>query len=214
MFAHAAPTNDTVRDDTAERHRAKYENQGIIHKLTLGRFHRALARTLSELPPQSILEFGCGEGMLAEVLDDEGVPLPGYRGIDIRPDAIAEARRRNPGLAFEVRDIFDQSLDGESFDVVLASQVLEHLFDPAPFLSRLADLSARHLVLTVPLEPWFQLMNLARGRDVVRLGNHPEHVSHWTARSFADFVGGHARVVSCRTVFPFIIVHAIVHDAA
>ena len=90
----------------------------------------------------------------------------------------------------------------------MALEVLEHLFEPAPVLRRLVSLTRGALVLTVPHEPWFQLANLARGRDLIRLGNHPEHVQHWNTRSFTEFVSEYADVVSVRRRFPFIIMTA------
>ena len=89
--------------------------------------------------------------------------------------------------------------------MVLASQVLEHLHEPERYLARLVALCSGTLVLTVPHEPWFQLMNLIRGRDLIRLGNHPEHINHWNAASFSAFVAPYAEVQRMRTIFPFLI---------
>lgn len=200
----------TIRHDTAARHRRKYADANPIHRLTLGRFHDALAAELGALTPQSILDFGCGEGFLVDRLLDRGVALDGYVGVDLRQDAIAEARARHPGRAFLVEDVFRWPRDGRRFELVLASQVLEHLFRPERYLKRLAELSSRRLLLTVPLEPWFQLMNLARGRDFIRLGNHPEHINHWNEETFAAFVAPWATVVRVWTVFPFVFVRAAI----
>ena len=139
---------------------------------------------------------------------ERGVALGGYVGVDLRAEAIAEARARHPQLAFEAADIFSFPPDGRRYDLVLASQVLEHLPAPGPVLSRLAALCGGKLLLTVPHEPWFRLMNLARGRDIVRLGNHPEHVNHWDPQSFAAFVSAYAEVERCWTSFPFILLEA------
>ena len=53
----------------------------------------------------------------------------------------------------------------EQFDLVVASEVLEHLYEPERFLERLCRLSRGPVLLTVPHEPWFRLCNLLRGRD-------------------------------------------------
>jgi SAM-dependent methyltransferase len=198
----------TIRDDTAERHRNKYANANPLQRLTLHRLHTTLAAELNDLAPTSILDFGCGEGFLTEALRAEGAPLNGYLGVDLRADAIDDARARNPKQAFLVADLFDPVALAPKYDVVLASQVLEHLIGPEKFLQRLAQLTARRLILTVPAEPWFQIINLARGRDLIRLGNHPEHVNHWNEKTFAAFVDSAARVVSTKTVFPFVVVTA------
>ena len=208
MVETTASVATTIRDDTAERHRNKYANANPLQRLTLHRLHTTLAAELKALEPTSILDFGCGEGFLTEALATEGAPLNGYIGVDLREDAIEEARTRNPNQKFLVTDLFDPVALDPKYDVVLASQVLEHLIGPDKFLERLAQLTGRRLILTVPAEPWFQLINLARGRDFIRLGNHPEHVNHWNEKTFSEFVNAHANVISAKTVFPFIVVTA------
>lgn len=198
----------TIRHDTAERHRRKYADRNPLQRLSLGAFHDSLAEAISALDPSSMLDFGCGEAFLLDRLLARGVALKGYVGVDLRAAAVAEARARHPGFAFEARDIFAFPAAGARFDLVLASQVLEHLPDPDRYLARLAEICAGRLLLTVPHEPWFRLMNLVRGRDLARLGNHPEHVNHWNPHSFAAFVDRRAAVERVWTVFPFILLTA------
>lgn len=158
------------------------------------------------MSPRSILDFGCGEGFLVDKMLERGVALDGYVGLDLREDAIGEARTRHPAREFIVDNVFNWPNDGRRFELVLASQVLEHLFEPERYLRRLAALSSRHLLLTVPQEPWFQLMNLARGRDFIRLGNHPEHINHWSQETFEAFAAPYMTVARAWTVFPFVFI--------
>jgi hypothetical protein len=57
------------------------------------------------------------------------------------------------------------------------------------------------MLLTVPCEPRFKFLNLARGRDVLRLGNHPEHVNQWSHSTFSAFVAARAKIERAWTVF-------------
>lgn len=198
----------TVRIDTAERHTAKYANRNILHRLSLGRFHDVVARELRTLAPASILDFGCGEGYAVDELQARNVELKGYEGVDVRPAALASARARLPGRQFHCADIHDQKFDGRRFDLVMALEVFEHLFEPEPVLRRLCGMTDKALLLTVPHEPWFQLVNLARGRDFIRLGNHPEHVQHWNQKTFAAFLSPHVEIVRIQRSFPFLIATA------
>jgi 2-polyprenyl-3-methyl-5-hydroxy-6-metoxy-1,4-benzoquinol methylase len=198
----------TIRHDTTARHIAKYSNQNPLHRLSLARFHAALADELRALAPRDILDFGCGEAFTLDELQHLGVDVAAYEGVDLREDALAAARARWPGLRFTHADILDPSFDGRRYDVTLALEVMEHLYEPGRILNRLVELTDKALVLSVPHEPWFQLVNLMRGRDVIRLGNHPEHVQHWNSQTFADFVSPYAEVVRIRRSFPFIIATA------
>lgn len=198
----------TIRHDTTERHIAKYTNPNPLHRLSLGRFHAALASELRTLDPRSILDFGCGEAFTLDELAHLGVDLENYEGVDLRADALDAARARWPGLRFSCADILDPRFDGRRYDVTLALEVMEHLYEPERVLKRLVELTQKALILSVPHEPWFQLVNLMRGRDFIRLGNHPEHVQHWNSQTFADFIAPHAEVVGIRRSFPFIIATA------
>ncbi len=195
----------TIRDDTAERHIRKYTNKNPLHQLALGKYFDVVSSEISALNPGRVLEFGCGEGLLAEKLIERDTRIGDYTGVDIREDAIRFAQSRVPALRFVCADIFKWPEAGETYDLVMACQVFEHLPDPRPFLERLLQLTRSHVFLTVPLEPWFRLLNLARGRDITRLGNHPEHVNHWGLKSFSEFVAASAAIEHAYISFPFVI---------
>lgn len=198
----------TIRQDTSKRHRDKYSNPNPIHRLTLGRFFEQLAEDMIALSPVRLLEFGCGEALGLLNLKQRGLTYETYLGIDLREDALRYARTLHPDDVFLNRNLLTWDFPTEGYDTVLASQVLEHLPDPGPYLKRLGEISTGHVVLTVPWEPWFRLMNFLRGRDLWRLGNHPEHVNLWGMRAFRRFVSGYLDIVKAHTVFPFIIVIA------
>lgn len=142
------------------------------------------------------------------MMQSREVTLDGYLGLDLRADALHAARQRQPQAAFECANLFDAKFDDQKFHTVMSLEVLEHLFEPEKALKRLVSLASEAIVLTVPNEPWFQLANLVRGRDLIRLGNHPEHINHWNKKTFAAFVSDFAEVTEVKTRFPFVILVA------
>jgi SAM-dependent methyltransferase len=199
---------NTIRDDTSRRHRDKYANKNFIHQMTLGRFFDAVAGEIKALAPRRVMEFGCGEGLFLRELKARGVQFPELLGVDLRQDAIDYARTLHPDYRFECVDLFKMDATPGAYDLIICSQVLEHLPRPELFLKRLVEFKPRRLLLTVPWEPWFRLMNLARGRDLRHWGNHPEHINHWGPAAFREFAAAHCPVRSMRTSFPFIILMA------
>ena len=198
----------TIRYDTTERHLRKYSNRNPFHRLAMRRFFDRIAVELLALQPNTALEFGCGEGFFLKEVRERGVVFGDYVGLDLREGALATARSLHPHDRFERVDLFQWLAPVPGFDLVIASQVLEHLPQPGRALDRLVDLCSGQLLLTVPLEPWFRILNLLRGRDLRRLGNHPEHVNLWTFSRFREFVADHAEVVRAYRVFPFTVVVA------
>ena len=197
--------------DTATPHRLKYENKNPIQRFVLARFFDAVAKEVRAIQPDNVLDFGTGEGYFLEQLKERGVTFKSLVGIDLREDALNRARLINPSYEFIKVDLFDWNVGHKSFDLVIASEVLEHLNDPSRFLERLSFLSRGHLLLTVPLEPWFRLMNLLRCRNIRRFGNHPEHINHWGYGEFMKFVSTYVNITKSYIVFPFIIVVAEPH---
>jgi SAM-dependent methyltransferase len=84
-------------------------------------------------PGMAVLDVGCGPGTitadLAEMVDPGRVT-----GLDSSPAVIAQARAAHPGADFVVGDVFALDLADDSFDVVHAHQVLQHLDDPVAAL--------------------------------------------------------------------------------
>ncbi len=138
----------TVRADTTARHIDKYESRNPVQRWLLERFHRHIRAWIDELRPVRVLDFGCGEGYFWEAMARLG-PIPDVVGLDVREDALQAARRRLPGLTFLRQDLFDFN-PAERFDLVVASETLEHLYEPARVLAQLCRLSRGSVLLTVP----------------------------------------------------------------
>jgi SAM-dependent methyltransferase len=92
--------------------------------------------------------------------------------------------------------------DGE-FDLASAIEVLEHVPDPEHTLAEMARVARGHLLVSVPREPLWRALNLARGAYVRRLGDTPGHVNHWSKRAFVGLLGRHGEVIEARSPFPW-----------
>ena len=97
------------------------------HWWFLGRRHilRALVAQEGVDRQSRILEIGCSAGLLMKELQADGFGQ--VKGIDISPDAIALCR--SAGLDAFLMDAQKVELPGETFDIIIASDVLEHLAD-------------------------------------------------------------------------------------
>lgn len=85
---------------------------------------RVLLRAV-ELEGRSLLDVGCGLGCLATFLKDHNVHVH-YTGVDLLPEMLARAAEAHPAGRFIQADVFDDDspLDGETFDVVFASGIM------------------------------------------------------------------------------------------
>ena len=60
-----------------------------------------------------------------------------------------------------------------------------------------------HLLVSVPREPLWRGLNMARGAYLKDLGNTPGHVNHWSKRSFTELLSRHGQVVEATSPFPW-----------
>jgi 2-polyprenyl-3-methyl-5-hydroxy-6-metoxy-1,4-benzoquinol methylase len=181
----------------------KYRTRNPIARRLMAGFERSMFELLEMARPvTSVLEVGCGEGVVTAQLARF---FPGARvvGCDLSPQIVAEARERHPRLTFEVQSIYDAGDHDRNFDLVVACEVLEHLEDPARALHAIARASRRHLFVSVPREPLWRLLNLARGRYWTRLGNTPGHLQHWSAAAFLRLLAAETEVCGIRAPTPW-----------
>ena len=139
---------------------------------------------LDDGPPLRILELGCGDGRFGEALRLAGHSVTGVDhqkldGVADRVDRFVEADL-SQGLPADV---------GEDFDVVIASDVFEHLVDPAELLGSLRDvLAPRGVVMaSIPnIAHWYPRLRIATGHfDYDRRGIFDvDHLRFFTRDSF------------------------------
>lgn len=96
-------------------------------------------RLLRRAGGRRLLEVGCGFGFILASLEDEFETF----GVDISPHAIQQCARVTPRSRCAVANLEEglpQHLEPDSFDLVLACYVFEHLHDPPAALARVVSL--------------------------------------------------------------------------
>ena len=182
----------------------KYGSTNPVVKRLMAGFHGTLDELWEEAAPRSILDVGCGEGVLTEEwarrLGDGRIV-----GIDLEdPELEAEwERRARPNLEFRVEEATSLSFEDDSFDMACATEVLEHVPEPEATLAEMARVASRHLLVSVPREPVWRALNMARGAYVRDLGNTPGHVNHWSKRAFVSLLSRYGTVEEARSPFPW-----------
>lgn len=156
---------------------------------------------------QDVHEVGCGEGNLTARLHARGLAV---RGSDFSQGIIAEARQRQAGagISFAVRSVYDLDPGADCAALVVCCEVLEHLEAPERALVRLAAIARPWCILSVPREPVWSLLNLARGRYWSDWGNTPGHVQRWSSPAFLTMLGRHLDIVEVRRPLPWTMVLA------
>jgi SAM-dependent methyltransferase len=185
----------------------KYGSTNPVVRRLMAGFHGALDELWERAAPRSILDVGCGEGVLtvawADRLRDGRVV-----GIDLDDPALrAEWEKRSrPNLEFRAEEATSLSFEDDSFDMACAIEVLEHVPQPEATLAEMARVASRHLLVSVPREPLWRGLNVARGAYLRDLGNTPGHVNHWSKRAFTSLLSRYGTVQEVRSPFPWTMV--------
>ncbi len=175
----------------------------VVRRLMTG-FHDTLDELWSKAQPRSVLDVGCGEGVLTCEWADR---MGGGRvvGIDLDdPKLRAEwDKRRRPNLEYRVEEATSLSFAAGEFDTVTAIEVLEHVPEPERTVAEMARVAERWLLVSVPREPLWRALNMARGAYWKSLGNTPGHLNHWSRRRFVEMLSRHGTVEEVRSPFPW-----------
>lgn len=132
-------------------------------------FHlKLLEPFLPQIKTYSILDVGCGVGTLSLFLAAQGAKK--VVGIDLAADAIAQAEAARQALKLTHLTFRTATLSPNigQFDVIIASEIIEHVPNPAQFVTHLASnlKPGGTLILTTPYaHNWLRQHGLLKQHD-------------------------------------------------
>lgn len=136
-----------------------------------------------------ILDIACNDGYLGKIYSQYGA----VSGVDLNEEAVKKAKENSinavMGNAFEIDKIFD----GKKFDVVIAGDIIEHVFDTDLFLNKIYSVLDTNgvILLSTP-----NLVSLGR-RILTVLGKNP--FCEYSAKSDGINVG-HIRYYTVKDI--------------
>lgn len=183
----------------------KYRSRNPIHRMLMSQFLSSARNMISEIDFESILEVGCGPGDLAEELFKSDA---NYLGIDIDDREIMTARARYPHRKFQHASAYELPIENVSIDLVVACEVLEHLSDPETAMRELDRVARKWILMSVPREPLWRILNFTRGKYWWNLGNTPGHLQHFSRCDFLELIESRWFVLEVKSPIPWTMVLA------
>jgi SAM-dependent methyltransferase len=179
-------------------HYPKYTVRNPLARRLVDGFLAALAELAQRSGARQVHEIGCGEGFLSTMLAQRGFAV---RGSDLSAAAVAIARDRAVDLglpvSFRVADLYALTPEPDGAELVVCCEVLEHLGDPARALGVLARLARPNLIVSVPREPLWRVLNMARGRYWRRWATRPGICSTGRRAAFSRCSNARWRCARC-----------------
>lgn len=196
MNAASAGTGGNVYD--------KYSTTNPIERRLVQGFLGDLDELVARTGAGEAHEVGCGEGEISMRLARGGLRV---RGTDAYPQVIEEARRRAMANAleidFEAMPVEALEPERHAAELIVCCEVLEHLDDPLGALEKLAGLARPWLIVSVPREPLWRVLNMARFKYLGEFGNTPGHLGHWSKRGFLELLSGQVELIEVRNPLPW-----------
>lgn len=184
----------------------KYHTRNPLARQLMAGFLRSFDALLELRAGEGLLEVGCGEGYLLERVRRR-YPAARVAGLDLSLDIVQLAARQGcPGAPLLQASACQLPWADQSWEVVVACEVLEHLHEPALALAELRRVCRRGCLLSVPCEPYWSLANLARGKYLRYLGNTPGHVQQWRRGSFVSLVAEYFYLEQVLAPFPWTMI--------
>ncbi len=182
----------------------KYGSSNPVVRRLMAAFERDLDELFARAAPSSLLDVGCGEGVLVQRWAAR-LGTGRVVGIDLEEESIQKGwmEHQAPNLEYRVMEAENLPFADSEFELASAIEVLEHVPHPAHTIEEMARCAERFLLVSVPREPLWRMLNMARGAYWGALGNTPGHLNHWSRRAFVELLCRHGEVVELRSPFPW-----------
>ncbi len=188
----------------------KYQCQHPFAIKRIGRFYDSLVKLIDFVVPANVLNVGCGEGLdIKNIYERRKNNIEYCCGLDLSFEALKRAKIFLASLRFDIikGDIYYLPFKLNRFDLILCLEVLEHLAFPEKALKEISQHFKGYCIFSVPNEPLFRLTRLLIFKqNIRRLGNHPEHLNHWSKNKFSQLIRKYFIIDQILTPFPWAIV--------
>ena len=137
-----------------------------------------------------VLDVGCGDGMLMKSLYK--IKNCDVTGLDVSKIALNRLEKfKSPKFRTYLLDIEqDWYVEENGFDVVVALDVIEHLFNPRAFLERMNKTTNKHIIISYANTVYLKnRLDILFGKVPT---NHPfrngQHLHYWSFNGFIDLI--------------------------
>ncbi len=186
------PSTVTSNTSTTVDYELGWDVWGDMIRYSPAPFHRRriIVDIARGLEFENVLDVGCGNGETLAAFAEEFTAK--LTGVDLSEAVISANRKKLLGATFERVDLEREPL-GREFDLVVCSEVLEHCGDQVAAMANLREMTARHLIVSVPAGPVF---------PIDRAMGHHSHFTSESLRHLLEGAGFEVRFIR-RWGFPF-----------
>jgi len=155
-----------------------------------------LIRQIEHEKFHSVLEVGCGYGMILQEIS-KYFDIHQVVGIDNHELTLKMAKKISPNCTYIVMDAYNLSFPNDSFDLVVLSDIIEHLEHPELLLKEARRVS-KYSILKIPLEKC--LRNIGREYGIQDSSGHMFSLGETSAINLITRTG--FKILNKSTAYP------------
>lgn len=180
VFISPRPDPEALRWWYTHSEHVKHSNK-ILEKtadMRMQIYNDRIDKLFKRIPPpvKSLLEIGCGTGRFLKLLKEIKPELQST-GIDINAEAVEIAKEKGVNCLNASAEAFAEK-DNERYDLILAFEVLEHVFEPFSLIKVLLKLLEKDGKIYMTLPNYLSYDFLQVG-DVYRNFFGPSHLNYY-----------------------------------
>ncbi len=183
----------------------KYTTSNPISRSLVNNFFLKIGELYNLTAPKNVLDVGCGEGLVLNYINSK-YKLNDAFAIDFDQNEVISAKKNLPFCNVNIGNIYDLQFNENEFDLVICSEVLEHLIKPHEAIKEIHRVTNKYALLSVPREPIWRILNMIRLKYWGGLGNTPDHLNHWSKRNFIIFAEKYFNVIAVKSPLPWTII--------
>lgn len=183
---------NTIKKGFDGNHFDKYLSKNFFVKIIMNNFEKSLTHLMNKFDNKNFFDLGCGDGHWMSYYHQKNFFVRGGDHSEKQLKIIKEKYNYN-GYKIDIYNsnfVYEMNkiLENEKINNILFSEVLEHLYRPNYVLNKLSKLNFQKMIITVPNEPLWRILNILRLKYLKDFGNTPGHVNHFSKEKLKKII--------------------------
>ncbi len=190
----------------------KYNSKNFIENFLIDNYFKSLLKVCKKNSINNFIDIGCGEGNWLNEFTKKGFQCIGTD----HSDHVIRLAKKN--LDFENLEIFKSNIYDENFSSLINEkilstgiknifflEVLEHLENPVRIINQFKKINFDKMLITVPNEPLWRILNCCRLKYLNNFGNTPGHINHFSKKKLKNLLSNNFEIIEIRLPLPFLL---------